>query len=227
MKPFERLLESSARAHGHLCPGQVVGVRMAMLGCRLIDLDDPTSHAQIKKLIVFVEMDRCTADAVAHVTGVKLGRRSLKFMDYGIMAATFVNLESGKTFRVLSTEESRSLADVYAPDVEEKSQRQLSAYRRMPESVLFRVQQVRVSLMDYDMPGPSRKKTVCGLCGQVIRDGREIVENGQQVCKPCARGCYFSHAREIVWEDMNRAPENRYGQPVCETAGVTVIHPHR
>ena len=73
MKPFEDLLGSSAAAHGHLCPGQIVGVRMAMLGCRLIGLDDPTSDEQIKKLIVYVEMDRCAGDAVAHVTGTKLG----------------------------------------------------------------------------------------------------------------------------------------------------------
>ena len=127
MEAFEVLLESSAEAHGHLCPGQVVGVRMAMLGCRLIGLNDPTRRDQIKKLLVYVEMDRCTADAVAHVTGVKLGRRSLKFMDYGIMAATFVNLENGKSIRVLSTEEARSLSAVYAPDVEEKSAQQLAA----------------------------------------------------------------------------------------------------
>ena len=88
MKPFHELLETSAVAHGHFCPGQVVGVRMAMLGCRLIGLDEPTRRDQIKKLIVYVEMDRCTADAVAHVTGVKLGRRSLKFADYGINDVT-------------------------------------------------------------------------------------------------------------------------------------------
>jgi len=96
MRDFEALLTGSAEAHGHLCPGQVVGVRMAMLGCRLIGLDDPTSHDQIKKLIVYVEMDRCAGDAVAYVTGAKLGRRSLKFADYGIMATTFVNLETDK-----------------------------------------------------------------------------------------------------------------------------------
>lgn len=101
MDAFEVLLENSAVAHGHLCPGQVVGVRMAILGCRLIGLDEPTRHDQIKKLIVLVEMDRCTTDAVAHVTGVKLGRRSLKFMDYCIMAATFVNLETEKANRGL------------------------------------------------------------------------------------------------------------------------------
>jgi len=142
MQTFETLLQGSAIAHGHLCPGQVVGVRMAILGCRLIELDDPTSQSQIKKLIVFVEMDRCTADAVAHVTGVKLGRRSLKFVDYGIMAATFVNLETDKAFRVLSTEESRGLVDAYAPEFADKSSQQLNAYKRMPDNVLFRVQRV-------------------------------------------------------------------------------------
>ena len=178
MDAFEVLLKSSADAHGHLCPGQVVGVRMAMLGCRLIGLDEPRRHDQIKKLIIYVEMDRCTADAVAHVTGVKLGRRSLKFMDYGIMAATFVNLETGKAFRVVSTEEARSLADAYAPEIAEKSARQLDAYKRMPDSVLFRVQQVRVKINDCDLPGPTRYKVPCSRCGQVVRDRREVIKNG-------------------------------------------------
>src|SRR5210317_1381498 len=161
MQSFESLLGSSANAHGHLCPGQVVGVRMAMLGCRLIDLNDPTRRDQIKKLIIFLEMDRCAADAVAHVTGVKLGRRSLKFMDYGIMAATFVNLETDKAIRVISTEESRDLAEAYAPEIADKHARQLEAYKRMPDSVLFRVQQVDVSISEFDLPGPTRHKVTC------------------------------------------------------------------
>ncbi len=142
MQDFDTLLKNSSAAHGHLCPGQVVGVRMAMLGCRLIGLDEPTRIDQIKKLIVYVEMDRCTGDAVAYVTGVKLGRRSLKFMDYGIMGATFVNLETNAAFRVISTEEARDLASVYAPEIPEKYPQQLEAYKRMPDSVLFRVQKV-------------------------------------------------------------------------------------
>lgn len=206
MKDFDSLLKSSAAAHGHLCPGQVVGVRMAMLGCRLIGLDEPTRRDQIKKLIVYVEMDRCTADAVAHVTGVKLGRRSLKFMDYGIMAATFLNLESGEAYRVLSTEEARSLAQVYAPDVEGKSARQLEAYKRMPDSVLFRVQKVQVKLDACDLPGPTRRKVACSRCGQVVRDRRETVEDGQVLCRPCTDACYFTHAREVSWPDMNWTP---------------------
>ena len=206
MKTFEALLQSSARAHGHLCPGQVVGVRMALLGCRLIGLDEPTSHDQIKKLIVYVEMDRCAADSIAHVTGAKLGRRSLKFMDYGIMAATFVNLETGCAYRVLSTEEARELAPLYAPEIEGKQRQQLEAYQRMPDSVLFRVQRVRVPMDEFDLPGPTRRKVTCARCGQVVRDHREIATDGISLCKPCAQGAYFENAREITWPDMNWAP---------------------
>jgi formylmethanofuran dehydrogenase subunit E len=212
MQNFEPLLESSANAHGHLCPGQVVGVRMAMLGCRLIGLNEPRRHDQIKKLIVYVEMDRCTADAVAHVTGVKLGRRSLKFMDYGIMAATFVNLETGKAYRVVSTEEARSLASAYAPEIAEKHPQQLEAYKRMPDSVLFRVQEVRVKIDECDLPGPTRYKASCSRCGQVVRDQREVIKDGLVLCKPCTRETYFSDAREVTWPDMNWKPESSLTQ---------------
>jgi formylmethanofuran dehydrogenase subunit E len=216
MQDFESLLKSSAAAHGHLCPGQVVGVRMAMLGCRLIGLNDPSSHDQIKKLIVFVEMDRCAADAVAHVTCAKLGRRSLKFMDYGIMAASFINLENGKSFRVVSTEEARDLAPVYAPEIPDKYPRQLEAYKRMSDSVLFRVQQVQVDMSEYDMPGPTRRKATCSRCGQVVRDRREVIQDGEILCKPCACGAYFSEAREINWPDMNWVPDQKKQQTVVD-----------
>lgn len=206
MKPFEELLASSAEAHGHLCPGQAVGVRLAMLGCRLIGLDDPTSHDQIKKLIVYLEMDRCTGDAVAHVTGARLGRRSLKFVDYGTMAATFVNLDTGESYRVLSTEEARDLAPLYAPEVLGKHRQQLEAYKRMPDGVLFRVQQVEVALSEFDLPGPTRSKVPCSCCGQVVRDRREVCVDGNVLCRPCAHGAYFSKAREVTWPGMDWAP---------------------
>ena len=217
MKPFEELLAYSAAAHGHLCPGQVVGVRMAMLGCRLIGLDDPSRQDQNKKLIVYVEMDRCTADEVAHVTGCKLGRRSLKFMDYGIMAATFFNLETHNAFRVLSTEEARSLVPLYAPEVTGKSEQQLDAYQRMPDSVLFRVQRVQVGISEFDLPGPTRSKVSCSRCGQVVRDHREVLVDGLPLCRPCAHGAYFKDAREITWPDMNWAPKRSDQQPLAIT----------
>ena len=208
MDNFETLLKGSAEAHGHLCPGQVVGVRMARLGCELIGLDNPRAPDQIKKLVVYVEIDRCAADAVSFVTGARLGRRSLKFVDNGIMAATFVNLESGEAYRVLSTEEARDLASLYAPEIQGKAQQQLEAYQRMPDSALFRVQKVEVSVSEFDLPGPSRRKVSCTRCGQVVRDHREVVIDGASLCRPCADGTYFEHAQEITWPNMSWTPDS-------------------
>jgi formylmethanofuran dehydrogenase subunit E len=188
---FEDILSGSIKNHGHFCPGQVVGVRMAMLGCRLIGLDNPRQDDQIKKLIVYVEMDRCTADAVAYVTGAKLGRRSLKYVDYGIMAATFLNLETNQAYRIISTEESRDLVHKYAPEFNDKTRQEIEAYKRMPESILFRIQKVHVPLSEFDLPGPTRKKVTCTGCGQVVRDNKEVQINGKPYCRPCANGAYF------------------------------------
>jgi formylmethanofuran dehydrogenase subunit E len=209
MKSFEDLLAGSVAAHGHLCPGQIVGVRMAMLGLRLLDFEAPPTYPQLKQLIVFIEMDRCTGDAVAFVTNAKLGRRSLKFVDYGIMAATFLNLESSRAFRVISTEESRDLAQMYVPQETDKRQAQLASYRVMPDSVLFRVQGVKVDLSPFDLPGPTRRKTTCMKCRQVVRDGRELIRDGQPYCRPCAQGGYFRDAQEIVWDNMNWSPQGQ------------------
>jgi formylmethanofuran dehydrogenase subunit E len=206
VQSFEELLAGSVAAHGHLCPGQIVGVRMGLLGLRLLGFEAPPTYPQLKRLIVFIEMDRCTGDAVAYVTNAKLGRRSLKFVDYGIMAASFVNLESGRVFRVISTEESRDLALSYAPPAADKRAAQLAAYRIMPDSVLFRVQEVQVGLTPFDLPGPTRRKVACVQCGQVVRDNREVVKDGLPYCRPCANGGYFTAAREIAWEEMNWAP---------------------
>jgi formylmethanofuran dehydrogenase subunit E len=170
---------------------------MAMLGLKLIGLEEPESHEQIKKLIVYVEMDRCAADAVAFVTGARLGRRSLKFVDYGIMAATFLNLETSEGYRIVSTEESRDLANVYAPGIEDKVDRETEAYKRMPDDVLFKIQKVTVPIIEYDLPGPTRKKATCSRCGQVVRDNKEVVVDGQPLCKPCAHGAYFIPAKAI------------------------------
>lgn len=191
MQDFETLLRGSAEAHGHLCPGQVIGVRLAMLGCSLIGLHDPASPDQIKNLVVYVEIDRCATDAIAYVTGAKLGRRSLKFVDHGIMAATFVNLATGKAFRLVSRESSRELAARYAPGISDPHQQQLLAYKSMPLEELFSVEEVAVDVPVSDLPGPSRFKAVCQQCGVVVRDRKEVRQNGRVLCRPCAFGTYY------------------------------------
>ena len=195
LEDFETLLKGSAQEHGHLCPGQVIGVRMAMLGCELIGLDEPAQLPQIKSLIVYVEIDRCATDAIAFVTGARLGRRSLKFVNNGIMAATFVNLDSGKAVRFRARETSREQVADYAPDLPDEREQQLAAYQKMPPDVLFEVQAVAVEVPYSDMPGPTRFKSGCESCGVVVRDKREIYKNGQILCRICAGDSYFKERR--------------------------------
>ena len=198
---LDDLIASSAADHGHLCPGQVVGVRMTLLGMRLIGLPLPLREDDIKKLIVYVEMDRCAADAVAHVSGARLGRRSLKYVDCGIMAATFINLKSDKAVRVVSTERSRDVTSEWTLPGLTGTEASIEAYKRMPEGLMFRVQEVEVDLSEFDLPGPSRRKAVCQACGQVVRDSREHLVDGRTLCRHCAGEGYFRFLKHVPADD--------------------------
>ena len=191
MDNFQKMLKESVSKHGHLCAGQVIGVRMAMLGCRLIGIEDPKDQQFRKKIVVYVEIDRCATDAIASVTGCQLGKRTLKFKDFGINAATFVNLETHIAYRVVSTESSRDHAHKYAPHESSPKQQQLVGYQNMPDDLLFDVQQVEVSLAEEDMPGPPRRHAGCERCGQVIRDGKEEHIGQEVICRPCSDKSYF------------------------------------
>lgn len=187
---FEYLLNESVKIHGHLCPGQVLGVKMSMLGLRLIGIGDPKGMDR-KNLIVFVEMDRCATDAVQSVTGCSLGHRTMKFMDYGKMAATFVNLKTGKAVRVIAREDAREKAKEMFPNAENKYTAQLEAYKIMSDNELFDVMDVRVEIMPEDMPGRPLKRVSCDICGEYVQDMREVYRDGRILCKPCAEGGYY------------------------------------
>ena len=191
MESFEKLLEISSTIHGHLCAGQVIGVRMALLGLRHIGIDDPKG-ADRKKLSVLVEIDRCATDAIQSVTGCSLGKRSLRWMDFGIMAATFVNLKTGKAVRVTAREEARELSTKYCPGLADKYRRQLEAYRVMPEEELFTVQEVTVSIPDCDLPGRPMRRVQCAQCGDYVQDCREVERDGATICRACAGQRYYS-----------------------------------
>lgn len=190
---LDELLEECGRLHGHLCAGQLLGVRMAQLGCRLVGVLDPRG-ADRKKLIVWVEIDRCMADAVGAVTGVRLGRRSLKYFDYGKVAATFLNTETGQAVRVVALDESRALADERYPQIESKKERQFRAYREADEAELFRAERVEVEYGEMDAPGRPRARVTCASCGEGVNDGRESVgADGVTLCRPCAQGGYYKN----------------------------------
>ena len=129
MESIDELLEKYELVHGNLCPGQVLGIRMAVLGCLLVGVEDPRG-ADRKKLIVWIEIDRWLADAVEAVTGARLGKRTLKFLDYGKLAATFVNVQTGEAVRIVALESSRRLADQRHPEIESKHLRQMTRLSR-------------------------------------------------------------------------------------------------
>lgn len=191
MKTLEEYLIEAERNHGHLCPGQVLGVRMAMLGCRLIGLEEPTVG---KKLIVYVEIDRCAADAINTVTGCRLGKRTLKFRDFGKLAATFLNTETSAAVRISAFESSRELAKQCFGHLTTKKEQQLAAYQTLPDEQLFKVEQVRLNLAEADRPGHPTRRVLCAECGEGINDQREIERAGRTICRACAGERYYEIA---------------------------------
>jgi formylmethanofuran dehydrogenase subunit E len=207
MRSLEELLREAEAAHGHLCAGQVLGVRMAMLGCRMLGIDEPRAGVDRKRLVTFVEIDRCATDAIGVVTGCRLGKRALKFRDWGKMAASFVDLgraasdgveavAGGRAVRVSALESSKERAREMYPHIERKNAQQMAAYRELPEEELFRTEWVRVDLHAREMPGYKSGRVVCAGCGEGINYDREVVVDGAVLCM----GCAF--------------PETRYYEPV-------------
>jgi len=191
MKSLDEYLTDAAHAHGHLCAGQVLGVRMAMVGLERLGIQDPRG-ADRKKLVTFVEIDRCATDAVMIVTGCRLGKRALKFRDWGKMAATFVDLDSGRAVRVAARESSKVVARQMHPELSDKNQQQMLAYREMAENDLFDVQWVRVDLPPQEFPGYKGERVACAECGEGINFGREVVKNGRRLCRACAGESYYT-----------------------------------
>lgn len=195
MQAIEALLHEAEAAHGHLCAGQILGVRMAMLGCQRLGIDDPKG-ADRKRLVTFVEIDRCATDAIAVVTGCRLGKRALKFRDWGKMAATFLDLQTDKAIRIAALESSKQRARKLYPQIENKNQQQMLAYRQMPDADLFSEQWVHVPMHARELPGYKSARIACAQCGEGINYDRQIEINGQILCQGCAN------------------PETRYYQPL-------------
>lgn len=185
MQSFDELLAQSSATHGHSCAGQVLGVRMAMAGCRAVGIDKPKG---CKKLVVYIEIDRCATDAVQAVTGCSLSKRTLKFLDYGKMAATFVNTETQKAVRVLARDDARAQAATYAPDAGTPKEAQKQAYGTMPEEILFTIVPATLAIPAQEMPGYRGQRVHCTVCGEGINFHREVRRNGNLLCIPCAQG---------------------------------------
>lgn len=192
MESLDELLRQAEIAHGHLCAGQILGVRMAMLGCACLGIHEPRGKDR-KRLVTFVEIDRCATDAIGIVTGCRLGKRALKIRDWGKMAATFLDLPSGRAIRIAARESSKDLARRINPEMENKNQQQMAAYRQLPEADLFTQQWVSVTLHPREFPGYKGERVACSVCGESINYDRFLRRGPDVLCLSCAHPetCYY------------------------------------
>ncbi len=178
MNYFEQDLQKAHDFHGHVCSGIVFGVRMARIGLNHLGIEDP---GQNRDFIVFVEADRCVADAVSSVTGCSLGRRRLKWLDYGKMATTFVDINTNEGIRIV-TAAKQQIGD--QDDV-------VAFWSAFPDEELFRTELVTVNLKPEDLPGKPSRKVSCATCGEFVMDHRDLLIDGKIFCKACAQGAYY------------------------------------
>lgn len=189
MKTLDEYLQLAAVAHGHLCAGQVLGVRLAMLGLRELGITDPIGER--KRIVTFVEIDRCMTDAIGLVANCRLGKRALKFRDWGKVAATFVDLPTGRAIRIAAKESSKQIARDMFPEMS-KDAGQQKAYAELSEDVLFEKKWVKVEVKPEDLPGYKGPRVVCAECGEGINFGREVLRHGRTLCRGCVGETYYS-----------------------------------
>ena len=179
MNTFQQDLQEAVAYHGHLCSGQIIGVRMARLALKTLGIDDPKNF---RNLLVYVECDRCLTDSIGTVTGCKLGRRNLKWMDYGKSAATFLNMQTGEAYRIKTKTHMRPPegADLVA------------FFEAVSDDEMFSVTRVKVNYRPEDLPGKPLAAMNCPKCGEEVIDGRQVERGGGAMCKACADGAYYA-----------------------------------
>ena len=181
MNEHETLLEKARNFHGDVCPGIVMGTRMTIAAMRKLGMDPKERN---RDLIVYVEIDRCMTDAVQAITGVSLGHRTLKYIDYGKFAATFVDMTKNKAVRVSTINRPNPEGEDMKATVERLS--------NMPEEELIKMEEINIGVPENDVPGFPKQTTSCEICGEKIMDGREVILNDETLCRACAEGAYYS-----------------------------------
>jgi len=193
------LLDASAERHRHLCPRQVLGIRMGLLGlCRLglLGKNEYVFDNAKKRLLTIMETDGCGADGVAVATDCHVGRRTLRVVDFGKMAATFVDTETGQAVRIAPSVQSRELAPEYAPDARSRWHAYLEAYQVMPDELLFEWQPVQLNTPVSEIISRAGVRALCDVCGEEIINEREVVGNGRILCRACAGEPYYRPLQE-------------------------------
>lgn len=196
------LFELSSSRHSHLCPRQVLGVRMGLAGLDILGVNAPITKMNA---LIIVETDSCFADGIEVSTGATVGHRTLRVNDLGKIAATFVNVRTGRSVRISPALDVRQRALLYAPQEKRHYFAQLEGYQIMPENELFRFQEVTLQPSLEAILSRPGMLVKCSNCGEEIINEREIFVNNKILCRTCAsQGYYLTNCKPVVtYENLN------------------------
>lgn len=180
---IQSLLEKSMKDHDHLCPRQILGVRIGLAGMKALGFSEPPLK---KEMLVISETDGCFVDGVIAATGCTVGHRTLRVEDYGKVAATFVNTATEKAVRVAPALDVREQAYQYAPDESRHYFAQLQAYQIIPDETMFTLQEVELRTPVSEIMSRPGMRVNCSICGEEIMNGREVYINGLPLCRSCS-----------------------------------------
>ena len=205
MNDLQSLLDISASRHNHLCPRQVIGVRLGLVGAAALEIEVPQRN---KRLLTIVESDGCFADGVEVATGCTVGHRTLRVEDYGKIAATFVDTKYNRAVRVAPQLDIRHKAAQYAPHHRRRYFAQLEGYQAMPSKELLFIEEVILTTPIAEIISRAGVRVNCGICGEEIINQREIVRNDITLCKSCAGTSYYQLRKRseavILWSPVGR-----------------------
>lgn len=204
MQNIQQLLEESSRHHSHLCPRQILGVRLGLMGLKALQL---SPNGESKRLLVISETDGCFIDGVIAATECRVGNRTLRVEDYGKTAATFVDTLTGRAIRVAPCEGIRENALHYVPAESGRYLAQMVAYQTMPDEMMFTLQKVVLNVPLQELISRPGMRVCCELCGEEIINEREIYKNNKILCKTCGAGGYYHDAQRVSM-DMENLEEN-------------------
>lgn len=188
MTPLQELLQQTAALHHHLCPRQVLGVRMGLFAGELLGLEVPQTR---KRLLTIMETDGCGADGVAVATNCWVGRRTMRIIDYGKMAATFIDVRTEAAIRIAPHPQARAAAVALAPQTPNRWQAYLEAYQVLPEAQLFQYREVKVLQDVREILSYAGRRAICAECGEEVINEREVEQDGRTLCRACAGTAYY------------------------------------
>lgn len=207
------LLERSAARHSHLCPRQVLGVRMGLAGLAALRIAAPVTK---ETGLVIVETDGCFVDGIEVSTAATVGHRTLRVNDFGKIAATFAHVPTGHAIRISPQPDARARARRYAPRAEGRYFWQLEGYQTMPDEELFLFQEVTLEPTLGALLGGPDLRVGCSRCGEEIINGRELVVGAAVLCQPCSGRAYYLlnsdplEMRVVETDEFNQASGGRH-----------------